>query len=230
MANDHLHSLFDWKAHAEAVATDIFGPCDEALSQRCEDLRFGDRGSISVDCATGEWFFVGAYENEYGGTIQDLIRVYKEIDDRDVAIAYARQCRENLKQLNARGRGESPPGSAPSDILALRLKLFKNGFDPVIATGKIPVMDQWQLLPLTAESLREWTSKHPSAINTGVRAKNAPALDIDIMHQEAAKAADGCAVSEAETRVRRARGPGRQAAEDRDTGRRSTVCCSWHPP
>jgi hypothetical protein len=37
-------NIFDWIAHAEAVATDIFGPCNEAISQRCEDLRFGGLG------------------------------------------------------------------------------------------------------------------------------------------------------------------------------------------
>jgi putative DNA primase/helicase len=77
-----------------------------------------------------------------------------------------------------------------ADILALRLKLLENGFDPVIVSGKIPVMNGWQLLPLTAESLREWTYKHPYATNTGDRAKNTPALDIDIMHPGAAEAVE----------------------------------------
>jgi P4 family phage/plasmid primase-like protien len=80
-----------------------------------------------------------------------------------------------------------------ADILALRLRLFENGFDPVIVSGKIPVMNGWQLLPLTAQSLREWTYKHPAATNTGDRAKNAPALDIDIMHQGAAEAVEALA-------------------------------------
>jgi putative DNA primase/helicase len=80
-----------------------------------------------------------------------------------------------------------------ADILALRLKLLENGFDPVIVSGKVPVMNGWQLLPLTAESLREWTYKHPSATNTGDRAKNTPALDIDIMHPEAAEAVEALA-------------------------------------
>jgi putative DNA primase/helicase len=80
-----------------------------------------------------------------------------------------------------------------ADTLALRLRLLENGFDPVIVSGKIPVMNGWQLLPLTAESLREWTYKHSSATNTGNRAKNAPALDIDIMHPEAAEAVEALA-------------------------------------
>jgi P4 family phage/plasmid primase-like protien len=89
--------------------------------------------------------------------------------------------------------GKPSPSSqtgTTADTLTLRLRLLENGFEPVIVSGKIPVMNGWQRLPLTAESLREWTYKHPSAINTGDRAKNAPALDIDITHQEAAEAVE----------------------------------------
>ena len=93
-------------------------------------------------------------------------------------------------------QGKPSPSSQTgtiADTLTLRLRLLENGFEPVIVSGKIPVMNGWQRLPLTAESLREWTYKHPSATNTGDRAKNAPALDIDITHQEAAEAVEALA-------------------------------------
>ena len=95
--------------------------------------------------------------------------------------------------VRAQGPAPSSQTETIADTLALRLRLLENGFDPVIVSGKRPVMNGWQLLPLTAESLREWTYKHPSATNTGDRAKNAPALDIDIMHPEAAEAVEALA-------------------------------------
>jgi hypothetical protein len=84
---------------------------------------------------------------------------------------------------------------ALTDTLTLRLRLLENGFDPVIVSGKRPVMNEWQRLETTAESLREWTydDQNSFATNTGSRTKNAPALDIDIMHQEAAEAVEALA-------------------------------------
>lgn len=84
-------------------------------------------------------------------------------------------------------------GAPVADTLALRLRLLENGFEPVVVAGKRPVMNGWQLLPTTAESLREWTHRHPNATNTGDRARNAPALDIDITHQGAAEAIEALA-------------------------------------
>ena len=64
------------------------------MSRPPDDVRFGNRGSVSINYTTGQWY---DFENKRGGGIKELIRVYKEIDDRDAAIAYAEECRQNLE-------------------------------------------------------------------------------------------------------------------------------------
>ena len=85
---------FDWAAHTEAVVADIFGEPNEKMSRPPDDVRFGNHGSVSINYTTGQWY---DFENERGGGIKELIRVYKEIDDRDAAIAYAEECQQNLE-------------------------------------------------------------------------------------------------------------------------------------
>ncbi len=85
---------FDWAAHTEAVVADIFGEPNERMSRPPDDVRFGNRGSVSINYTTGQWY---DFENKRGGGIKELIRVHKEIDDRDAAIAYAEECRQNLE-------------------------------------------------------------------------------------------------------------------------------------
>ena len=82
---------FDWAAHTEAVAVDIFGEPNAEMSRPPDEVRFGNHGSVSVNYTTDD------FENGRGGGIKDPIRVYKEIDDRDAAIAYAEECRQNLE-------------------------------------------------------------------------------------------------------------------------------------
>jgi hypothetical protein len=65
---------FDWAAHTEAVAADIFGEPNAEMSRPPEDVRFGNHGSVSVNYTTGEWY---DFENKRGGGIKELIRVYK---------------------------------------------------------------------------------------------------------------------------------------------------------
>jgi hypothetical protein len=102
---------FDWAAHTEAVAADIFGEPNAEMSRPPEDVRYGNHGSVSINFTTGIWY---DHENERGGGIKELIRVYKEIDDRDAAIAYAEECQQNfengakpLPKGNSKGRQNS---------------------------------------------------------------------------------------------------------------------------
>jgi hypothetical protein len=90
---------FDWAAHTEAVVVDIFGEPNAEMSRPPEDVRFGNHGSVSVNYTTGQWF---DFENERGGGIKELIRIYKAIDDCDAAIAYAEECQQNFEN------GEKP--------------------------------------------------------------------------------------------------------------------------
>jgi hypothetical protein len=98
---------FDWAAHTEAVAADIFGACNEEMSRPPDDVRFCNHGSISINYTTGQFY---DFENERGGGIKELIRVYKEIDDRDEAIAYAEECQQNFEN----GGKPSPNGGSAS--------------------------------------------------------------------------------------------------------------------
>jgi hypothetical protein len=93
------HEQFDWVECAEAVAADIFGPPNEEMSRAPEDVRFGSHGSVSINYTTGQWY---DFEKERGGGVKELIHAFKEIEDRDAAIAYAEECRENF------GNGEKP--------------------------------------------------------------------------------------------------------------------------
>ena len=75
------------------------------MSRPPDDVRFGNHGSVSVNYTTGQWY---DFENERGGGIKELIRVYKEIDDRDAAIAYAEECQQNFEN----GEKPRPNGNA----------------------------------------------------------------------------------------------------------------------
>jgi hypothetical protein len=85
---------FDWAAHIEAVAANIFGSCNTEMSREPEDVRFGGHGSVSINYETGIWY---DHEGKRGGGVRDLIRDYKKIEDRDAAIAYAEECQRHFE-------------------------------------------------------------------------------------------------------------------------------------
>jgi hypothetical protein len=79
------------------------------------------------------------------------------------------------------------------EITALRLKLRKAGFHPLPLEGKVPHISEWQQKFLTTndEEIRNvWPGVYHLAHNTGVLAKFAPGLDIDIMDEAAAEAVE----------------------------------------
>ena len=47
---------FDWAAHTEAVAADIFGEPNAEMSRPPDDVRFGTHGSVTVNYTTGQWY------------------------------------------------------------------------------------------------------------------------------------------------------------------------------
>src|SRR5690349_14416270 len=47
---------FDWAAHTEAVAADIFGESNAEMSRPPDDVRFGNHGSVSINFTTGQWY------------------------------------------------------------------------------------------------------------------------------------------------------------------------------
>jgi hypothetical protein len=100
------HGQFDWNDYTEAVAAEILGEPNPEMSRPPKDVRFGNHGSVSVNYETGQWY---DHENERGGRIKELIRVYKEIDDRDAAIAYAEECRESFENGGKNGNPKADP-------------------------------------------------------------------------------------------------------------------------
>jgi hypothetical protein len=101
MTGDH----FNWVDYTEAVAGDIFGEPNNAMSCPPEDVRFGQHGSVSVNYNTGCWF---DFENDRGGGVREFIRIYRGIEDNDAAILYAKECRQNFQN----GQNPRPNGNA----------------------------------------------------------------------------------------------------------------------
>jgi Bifunctional DNA primase/polymerase, N-terminal len=92
------------------------------------------------------------------------------------------------------------PGQ-PADVVALRRALVAAGFTPLPLFGKAPPaygkngakrgLGGWQLLEeVTLEQLEMWAKTWPDAVNTGILTKYTPALDIDILNEDAAIAVE----------------------------------------
>lgn len=73
------------------------------------------------------------------------------------------------------------------DPRELRLKLLKNGFEPILVTGKRPVASGWQKVEITPEWLSEEQANHPAATNTGLRTGKLVALDNDLLSADDAR-------------------------------------------
>jgi hypothetical protein len=76
----------------------------------------------------------------------------------------------------------------PSEI---RLHLLENGYTLLTAVeGKIPRGPEWQLRETTPELIREWEKIFPRAQSTGLVCNKVIGVDIDLLHKEAADAAE----------------------------------------
>jgi hypothetical protein len=96
---------FNWAVYAEAVAVDLFGKPNEALSHLPDDMRFGFKGSMRVDYTTGDWH--DAESGDSGG-LRDLIRIYAGIEDDEAAVAYAKECKQRLGNGGGSNGNQSP--------------------------------------------------------------------------------------------------------------------------
>jgi hypothetical protein len=73
----------------------------------------------------------------------------------------------------------------------LRLRLLRNGYAPLPLIGKAPNMKNWQAKADTnAGEIELWSSIWPDAKNTGALTRLMPTLDLDILNEEAARAAE----------------------------------------
>lgn len=77
---------------------------------------------------------------------------------------------------------------------AVRMRLRDAGFSPIPLRGKNPGMKKgwaWEKLEnVTDEQIAMWDKSFPDARNTGVLTKPTPRFDVDVLHTEAAEAAE----------------------------------------
>ena len=77
-------------------------------------------------------------------------------------------------------------------ITQTRLQLFAHGYvDLLPIEGKRPPMEKWSQRPATnVEEIKLWPRSYPYAKNTGCLTRAMPTLDLDILNEEAAIAAE----------------------------------------
>src|ERR1700760_618252 len=78
----------------------------------------------------------------------------------------------------------------PAEIAATRRKLVLAGYKIIPVEGKIPDIKGWPNINAGLDDLPRWGVLYPSYINTGTLAAHTPAVDIDIMIEDAADAVE----------------------------------------
>jgi AAA domain/Bifunctional DNA primase/polymerase, N-terminal len=64
---------------------------------------------------------------------------------------------------------------------ALRNRLLNAGYVPTPAFGKAPVLEGWQKKQPTEADISDWSTRYPTARNTGILTRDTPAVDIDVL-------------------------------------------------
>jgi hypothetical protein len=72
------------------------------------------------------------------------------------------------------------------DITEVRHAMHRRGFAIIPVTGKNPAIEGWQKIQANPELIDLWPKSYPFHRNTGVLTKFTPAIDIDILDEEAA--------------------------------------------
>ena len=73
----------------------------------------------------------------------------------------------------------------------IRLRLLENGYTQLTAVrGKIPLYPEWQKHQTTPDMLRKWERDLPHHQSTGLVCDDVIGIDLDLLHREAAEAAD----------------------------------------
>jgi hypothetical protein len=76
-------------------------------------------------------------------------------------------------------------------VLEIRLALVDHGFTPIPLVGKQPPFKSWQKVDnVTHAMLEAWARNWPLARNTGILTRITPTIDIDILNEDAAIAAE----------------------------------------
>jgi hypothetical protein len=78
-----------------------------------------------------------------------------------------------------------------ASLTETRLALRAAGFNPIPVNGKRALLEGWSAkVDVPPEEIESWTQRFPQWANTGIVTKTTPALDIDILHDEAAVAVE----------------------------------------
>src|SRR4029450_1877814 len=76
-------------------------------------------------------------------------------------------------------------------VLEVRQALADRGFTPIPVIGKAPPFKSWQKIENVSRSMLEaWGRNWPRATNTGILTRLTPTIDIDILNEPAAIAAE----------------------------------------
>jgi hypothetical protein len=81
---------------------------------------------------------------------------------------------------------------ASNDVTKIRLQLLAHGYGEMLpCEGKVPLTKEWQKCVTTNPTeIRLWQKVFPRAGNTGHLTKSTPVLDLDLLNEEAAVAAE----------------------------------------
>jgi hypothetical protein len=79
------------------------------------------------------------------------------------------------------------------DPAEIREQLLSHGYDPLPLNGKVPPMTEWQKKRANREEILLWSSLYPHCRNTGVLTAYVPAIDCDLLDEEAAIAVEDLA-------------------------------------
>ena len=69
-------------------------------------------------------------------------------------------------------------------ITTQRKQYITLGYDPLPCRGKIPVSKSWQNICIDFDAIAFWSDEYPDALNTGIRTRYTPAIDIDVYDGE----------------------------------------------
>jgi hypothetical protein len=61
-----------------------------------------------------------------------------------------------------------------------RVRYVEAGYEPLPCIGKRPALSDWSTIPIGIDTPAAWNAAYPSATNTGIRTRRAPAVDIDV--------------------------------------------------
>src|SRR5262249_24926449 len=76
---------------------------------------------------------------------------------------------------------------------AFRQRLLAAGYLPLPVNGKEPSIKGWQDIKASAAIIGTWETRYTDATSTGILTATTPAIDIDILHADAAAAVEALA-------------------------------------